>query len=264
MRCYVFAYSVYTYYYQGNKQCWVDTMKSLILVLLFISSLPLCAQQTINIGTLPFNPPFSMQGSRQGHFFGFEISLMNEICNRIDVQCNYKKYQFGQLFNALENREIDIAIGAIIITQTRQDKYLFSLPYFMSKGCVVVIKDKYKDINELRDKNVGTIEGTLYGDVILKKFGPSVKLKTYTFPPELFSDLTSEKIDALLIDKEPAQYWIAKDGNLTILGPEITTGSGYAIMALKSQTALIEKINETLLEIQEDGTYIKLHKAFFN
>ncbi|HAT9397002.1 TPA: transporter substrate-binding domain-containing protein, partial [Legionella pneumophila subsp. pneumophila] len=40
-------------------------------------------------------------------------------------------------------------------------------------------------------------------------------------------------------------------------------GSGYGIIALKNQSALIDKINHILLEMEKDGSYLRIYNEYF-
>jgi len=239
-------------------------MKNIVAIVLFICSFQLNAEQTLRIGTLTFDPPLSTQGNTAGNFYGFEISLMNEICKRINAKCVYKAEIFDHFFTSIENKKIDLAIGAIIISKSRKQKYLLSVPYFLSKGSFLVLKNKVKSLNELNGKTIGTIKGKVYIDFISKKFAPGTKIITFPHTPDMIFSLTVGKIDAALIDQKPAEYWVSKEDNLQFIGPSFQFGSGYGIMANKSNQELIDKINTVILKMSEDGTYLKIYKSFFN
>lgn len=238
-------------------------MKRLISIILIICSFQIYAQQTLIIGTLTFDAPLSTQGSTSGNFYGFEISVMNEICKQINAKCIYKAKIFDHFFTTIQNNQIDLAIGAIIITKSRKEKYLFSVPYFLSEGSFVIIKNKFKSLNDLNGKTIGTIKGEEYVNFIKRKFAPGTKIRTFPHSPDMMFSLTMGSIDAALVDQKPAEYWIAKDQNLQFLGPSFQFGNGYGIMASKSNQQLIDRINQVILKMSNDGTYLKIYKAYF-
>ncbi|HAT9019967.1 TPA: transporter substrate-binding domain-containing protein, partial [Legionella pneumophila subsp. pneumophila] len=46
-------------------------------------------------------------------------------------------------------------------------------------------------------------------------------------------------------------------------GKKISIGEGYSIMANPDQFVLIKKINKILLEMEADGTYLRLYSEYF-
>lgn len=54
-----------------------------------------------------------------------------------------------------------------------------------------------------------------------------------------------------------------EDDQLQLIGDKIPIGSGYAIIALKNQSALIDKINYILLEMEKDGSYLRIYNEYF-
>ena len=68
---------------------------------------------------------------------------------------------------------------------------------------------------------------------------------------------TQGKIDAVLIDKQPAQYFIKDQADLSILD-EAFAEEDYAIAFKKGNTELKDKVNKALEELKADGTIDKI------
>ncbi|BCA93834.1 hypothetical protein TUM19329_01950 [Legionella antarctica] len=49
-----------------------------------------------------------------------------------------------------------------------------------------------------------------------------------------------------------------------LVGQKILMGEGYGIMALKSNALLIQQINKSLLDMEADGTYLKIYNQYFS
>lgn len=239
-------------------------MNIIIAIACLAVSLNLNAQRTLTIGALPFNTPFTTQGDSEGHFYGFEISMMNEICRRINVQCTYHPKTFRELFKSVFNGDVDIGLGALIITKGRKKKFLFSLPYFLSSGRVIVVNNnKILTVNDLQNKTVGALKDSVYETLLQRKLSLNITVRTYPMIPDMLMGLMNGSVDAILIDEKPAEYWAAKGKNLKLIGQPIPTGSGYAIITNKSNKALIKEINRAIIEMEQDGTYLKLYNDFF-
>ncbi|HAT9113156.1 TPA: transporter substrate-binding domain-containing protein, partial [Legionella pneumophila subsp. pneumophila] len=48
-----------------------------------------------------------------------------------------------------------------------------------------------------------------------------------------------------------------------LLGDSFPFGIGFGVVARLDQAELIEKINQALIEIENDGTYLKIYNLFF-
>ena len=66
-------------------------------------------------------------------------------------------------------------------------------------------------------------------------------------------DLLNGKVDAVVIDKAPAQEFVAANPGLVILDTEYAN-EDYAIGVAKGNTALLDAINGALKELIDDGT----------
>ena len=65
--------------------------------------------------------------------------------------------------------------------------------------------------------------------------------------------LLTGKIDAVVIDKQPAEAYVAQNEGLKILDTEYVT-ENYAIGVSKDNTALRDAVNNALKELIDDGT----------
>jgi ABC-type amino acid transport substrate-binding protein len=239
-------------------------MKRLLSLLLFFI-LPLAYGQTLIIGTVPQNPPFSLFANKD-HFIGFEIDLMGEICKRIQVNCRFVPLIFNDLFPQLKARKIDLAIAAIIITHARQQDFLFSLPYLVSSGQFLTLKQS--SINKPQDiihKRIGVRLGTPFKSLAMSLYNNQVDVTEYLSTPELLDALTDNKLDVILMNSAAAQYWFGNTNDTyKLIGAHLPTGDGYGIAANKDKTDLIDQINQALLSMQADGSYLQIYTRYFD
>lgn len=70
---------------------------------------------------------------------------------------------------------------------------------------------------------------------------------------EAVQALTQGKVDAVVIDREPAKVFVSENPGLTILN-ESYTDENYAAAIRKGNTALLEQVNKALQELTADGT----------
>lgn len=222
--------------------------------------------ETITIEATPSIPPFVMASDRQHHFSGFSIDIMNEICRRMRVTCLYNRVDFKNVIDSVMNNEADLAIGNISITKERQQYVLFSLPYLPSEVQFITMKDSpLATLEDLRDKKVGAEEASIFPDYIAEKYGPSVKVVPYKLLTDMIGALSSESIDAVILDTPTAQYWHANNGDVfKLLGPSTPLGLGIGIITNKANNQLIARVNMALTSMQNDGTYTNIYNTYFS
>lgn len=76
--------------------------------------------------------------------------------------------------------------------------------------------------------------------------------------------MANKKFDAFFLDELAVNYWVLNTKNqLRLLGEPINIGGGYAIVAKKNQQLLIQKINQTLLDMSKNGGDTEIFKNYF-
>lgn len=237
----------------------------LIAGIICFSLLTSVAQANVKVGTVYFYPPYVMSVNQ-----GFDIDFIRLIFKRLNIDFQFIPMNYNQLFTALDTGEIDIAISGLSISIERQKKYIFSLPYMLSRGQFLILKDSpIKTMNDLIGQNVGVIKGTESGGVffsfLFSKFNNIFKIIQYDDIEDVISALANGDISAVFTYKHSADYWVQNGGNKFVeIGPERIIGDGIGVMALPSQAPLIEQINQQLKVIEKDGSYLKLYSTYFS
>lgn len=129
-------------------------------------------------------------------------------------------------------------------------------------GCANRDTAEIKTAADLANKRIGVQEGTTGDEYVTDKI-EGAKVSRYKKVTDIAMDLKNGKIDAIVLDKMPAQKVVEKNSDLKILD-EALTDEAYAIAVRKGDTELLNSINQTLKKIQEDGTYDKLIAKFIN
>lgn len=236
------------------------------IFLLLLLVLPLSHARPLLIGTTTQNPPFNSLADKNDHFYGFDMDIMSEICLRIHRTCQFTPMVFNQLFSALKGEKIDLAIAAIIITPSREEEFLFSLPYLSSNAQFMTIsKSSISAGKDIINKRIGTRLGTPFKELAEDMYGEKVNVKNLPDIPDLLDGLNNGSLDIVLMDAEAAQNWYANNSKIyKLIGSPIPVGNGYGIMANLYAHKLLSEINQALLSIESDGTYLKIYSRYFS
>lgn len=244
----------------------------LFLTICILASLQVAFAETktnqapqLTVGTTYFYPPFEEQTDNKGNFEGLDIDVMNEICKRLKVSCTYKAMDFIELMPAIENKEINLAIAAVSITDKRKQSFLFSTPYLINRIQYITLKNSnFNQRDQLDSLTVGVFAGTIDEVLIQEKTRHNLKYVTFHHIEDMIQALRDGKIQAILTDTYSAKYWVATIGNeFKLVGMPIDSGTGYAIITDKANQALIDKVNKALKDMQEDGALKTIFSKYF-
>ena len=110
-------------------------------------------------------------------------------------------------------------------------------------------------VDDLDGKKIGVQLGTT-GDIYASdKEGDEAgtTIERYNKGADAVMALTSDKVDCVVIDNEPAKVFVQNNPGLKILDTEYIT-EDYAIAVAKNNTELLNKIETALTELIADGT----------
>jgi len=236
------------------------------IFLLLLLVLPISHARSLLIGTTAQNPPFNSLADDKDHFYGFDIDIMSEICLRIHQTCKFTPMVFNQLFSALKGEKIDLAIAAIIITPIRQEKFLFSLPYLSSNAQFMTLnKSSISSAKEIINTRIGTRLGTPFKELAEDIYSDKIHITNLPDIPDLMDGLNNGTLDVVLMDAEAAQNWYTNNSKIyKLIGGPIPVGNGYGIMANLYAHKLLSEINQALLSMESDGTYLKIYSRYFS
>lgn len=222
----------------------------------------------LNIGLLSNDPPFSIQVSSNNAFTGFDAQLISEVCKRLNAKCTYHAMPFNDFFPQLTSKKIDLAIGEITITADRAKYFLFSQPYMAINAQYITNSDSsIKSLVDLKGSSIGIYQNSIYKQYVMDQFNDQITINEFTTLADAFDSLVQKKSDALLFPIIAEKYWIANNYHnkqfKNIGSPLPPIGFGYGIMATLQSSALIDQVNQTLKDMEKDGTYQKIYNLYF-
>ena len=222
------------------------------------------APKVLKVGTEPTFAPFEFQKEGSKEFDGFDMDLIRAIGKQMNMKVEILNMGFDALIPAINAGNIDLAIAGMSITPDRQKAVDMSDPYYVSGLVVVVGKDNatVKSVNDLGNKGIAVQIGTTGAERAAKV--PGAKVKNFNTNAEVFLELKNKGVDAVIIDKPVAEYFLATGGGkdfAKIVGDTMEAES-YGI-SLKKNSPLTKEINKALLDLKKNGEYDKLYAKWF-
>lgn len=192
---------------------------------------------------------------------GFEVDLADAIARELGVTAKQSQNAWESLIPALERGDFDIAMNGIEITAPREEKVLFSRPYYIYTEQLVVRKDDpaIKGIHDIRGKKVGTLSGAVAQDILMKMGGVDVKI--YSGQVEPYEDLALGRLDAVLLDLPIAAYYGKPNPKLKYAGPPVGEGS-YGIAMRKGDRELKKRVDEVLVKLSKTGELKRIYEKW--
>ena len=222
------------------------------------------APKVLKVGTEPTFAPFEFQKEGSKEFDGFDMDLIRAIGKQLNMKVEILNMGFDALIPAINAGNIDLAIAGMSITPDRQKAVDMSDPYYVSGLVVVVGKDNaaVKSVNDLGNKGIAVQIGTTGAERAAKV--PGAKVKNFNTNAEVFLELKNKGVEAVIIDKPVAEYFLATGGGkdyAKIVGDTMEAES-YGI-SLKKNSPLTKEINKALLDLKKNGEYDKLYTKWF-
>ena len=219
----------------------------------------------IKMGVSADFPPFESYADDAVTFVGFDIDLMQEICNRLGMELQIKDMNFDAIVTAVQTGKLDVGVSGITITDERKESVAFSDPYFVASQSILVQKDSpitsYEDLVN-GDYTAGVQLGTT-GDIMASE-KISGRVSQYEKYGDALAALLAGKNDCMVLDTGVADAFAAAN-DLVVVGTfgEATDSENYGIAIAKENTELLEKVNGALAEMKEDGFIDELTAKYF-
>ena len=194
-----------------------------------------------------------------GSYAGFDMEMAQYIADKLGQELVVENMEFNSVITAVASGKADVGIACITITDERKKSVSFTNPYYSTSQSIIVAADSdIASVDDLNGKKIGVQLGTT-GDLFAGDY-VDAEIAQYNTGTEAGMDLANGKIDAIVIDGDPAKK-IASSLGLKVL-PEPLTDEQIGMCVNKGDSALLEQINKAVEDMKADGTYDKLLQKY--
>lgn len=195
-------------------------------------------------------PPYEYRDGE--NFAGIDVEIAQAIAEDMGLELVIEDMQFDSIIAAVQSGKADIGIAGMTVDEDRLQSVDFSLPYTTSTQVVIVTNDSaITSPADLVGKTIGVQLGTT-GDSFSSKDIENATIERYNKGFEAVQALGQKKIDAVIIDREPAKVFVSENEGLKILDEDYTV-EDYAIAIAKGNQELLEQINASLTKLKDSG-----------
>lgn len=219
-------------------------------------------------------PPYGYKDDN-GEYTGFDLELAQEVCSRRGWELVKQPIDWDSKDIELDSGFIDCIWNGFTMNG-REDDYTFTDPYVDNSIVVVVKADSgIAALNDLAGKVVivqadssglAALTGedaTEENQALAGSFADLQQVADYN---SAFMNLEAGAADAVVLDIGVAKYQLANNGDKFVMLEEVVSSEKYGIGFKLGNTELRDQVQETLYEMQKDGTLAKIaeHYAEYN
>jgi octopine/nopaline transport system substrate-binding protein len=231
---------------------------------------------TLRVGTSADFPPWESV-NEAGDVIGFDRDVIDEVCKRIEAECNVTNQAFDGLLPALQVGKFDMVISGMSITEERAEQVDFSNAYAeppyrfaVAAGSDLTKIEKREDLEAaLEGKVIGVQTGSTH-EAVVRAHLPKSEPRLYERNEQIADDLNAGRIDAGLLEQSVwEQLMEAREGQLSLAGPLLSSadyaefGNGTAIAMRKGSDDLKKRVDEAVASMLADGKIAELSNKWF-
>ena len=187
---------------------------------------------------------------------GIDADIARAIADQMGMELEIQDMAFDSLIPAIQSGKADFAAAGMTVNEERLRNVDFTETY-AEAAQVIIVKEgsAIAAPADLTGKKIGVQTGTT-GDIYADDV-ENAEVQRFNKVIEAVMALTQDKLEAVIIDREPAKVFVKENEGLKILD-EAFTEEEYAIAIKKGNTELLEKMNAAIKELKESGELQKI------
>ena len=228
-------------------------------------------QKSITVG---FDNTFVPMGfeEKNGNYAGFDIELAKYVSKKLGITVHFQPIDWDMKETELQNGTIDAIWNGYSATDERREKVAFTIPYMQNTQILVVKKTSgIHSVEDMTGKVLGAQNGSSgmldfeEHPEVLKNRVKGEDADQYQSVNEAIIDLKNDRIDALLIDRVYADYYLTTE---EIADEYDTIPSGFesesfAVGVRPADKKLLEALNQAFKELYQEGIFQQISQKWF-
>lgn len=224
--------------------------------------------KTYNVGSEASYEPFSFK-NEMGTVVGFEVDLLNAIGEVAQFNVNFVDTSRSQVVDTLNSGRFDIWASALSVSPERLETMSMSEPYLdFARELYVLDKPEnasLQSVNDFAGKKIAVNEGSSSAIEFAQKI--TGDKENVVLARSFYLSVTSTiqgKSDATLGDSRILQYYQLKHPEIKARMVDLGESKKQIAFAVKKDNQeMLDKINQGLNTIKQNGTYDKLVEKWF-
>jgi polar amino acid transport system substrate-binding protein len=203
--------------------------------------------------------------SRPDNLVGFDVEIAGLMARGLGRRPEFVNVDFRSIDQSVARGDADIGMSGTEDTPTRRTTHAVTLPYYEFRE-VLSVRDadasKFRTLADLKDKNVGTLSGTIAYEILLRaERDHGIHAVSYDDDVHPYSDLVLGRIDAVLLDNVLAERRDRAMDGFTVQPETVAVGHYVGVLAPEN-APLRNSIDELLRTAMRDGTLEKIFRKW--
>ncbi len=218
---------------------------------------------TLTVATEGTYRPFSYHEDGSGDLVGYDVEIAEAVAEKLGLEIEFQETQWDAIFAGLDAGRFDVIANQVSINPEREEQYLFSEPYTVSPG-VIVVKQGDASISSFDDLAGKTTAQSLTSNwyELAKEAGANVEAVEGW--AQAVTLLEQGRVDATINDKLTFLDDEKTNGDRGLeIAAETDDSSRSALALTKDKADLVAAIDEALAELREEGVLAELGEKYF-
>lgn len=219
---------------------------------------------TLIVATEGTYRPFSFHtDGGTGDLTGFDVDIITAVAEKLDLKVEFQETQWDAIFAGLDAGRFDVIANQVTINDERSAKYLFSEPYTVSPGVIVVDEkdDSISSFADLKGKTAAQSLTSNWNDLAVES---GAKVEGVEGWAQAVALLRQGRVDATINDKLTYLDYEKTDGPTGLkIAAETEDAGKQAFAFTKDKKALVKAFDGALDELRADGTLAKISDEYF-
>ena len=213
------------------------------------------------IGLDPSYPPFEALAV-DGELFGLDVDLGRALAEQLGVEAHFVLLGYDGLYPALEVRQVDVLISALVVEPGRMEDVAYSSSYFDAGLVLVTPTNQAEELETMRDLTgrAVAVEYATQGEVEARRWARrlgNLNVRPMTTAEDalgavLAANNRGEPADAALVDHISARLYLRTRYGLSIASEPVTS-EPYAVAVRAADSQLLDAIDAALQSLAAEG-----------
>lgn len=209
-------------------------------------------ENTLVMATNATFPPYEyVEGDE---IVGIDPEIAAAIAEELGMELQIEDVEFDSIVAGVASGKYDMGMAGMTVDPERLESVNFSDSYATGIQSIIVKEGSpIQSVDDLSSSTkIGVQQGTTGAMYAADDYGQDAVVN-FNKGADAVQALVTDKVDCVIIDNEPAKSFVEANPGLKILDTEYAV-EDYAICVAKDNDELLDKINDALAKLKEDGT----------
>ncbi len=218
---------------------------------------------TLTVATEGTYRPFSYHDDGSGDLTGYDVEVAEAVAEKLGLDIEFQETQWDAIFAGLEAGRFDVIGNQVSINPEREEQYLFSAPYTVSHG-VIVVKEGDASISSFDDLAGKTTAQSLTSNWYELAQTSGANVEAVEGWAQAVALLEQGRVDATVNDELTfLDYDTTNEPTGLEIAAETDDPSLSAFALTKDKQALVAAIDAALDELRAEGVLAELGDKYF-